>query len=220
MSSRRFPGKTLAPFRDRPVIRHVLAAVEDALPHTQIVVATSDDRSDDPLAAYLGSLDVAVFRGPLDNVFERFRLCAKQYPSDWILRISADSPLLRPQVLRAVVAHAQAADCELVTTIFPRTWPKGENAELIRTSTLLSVAPGALSAEDAEHVTAYFYRHASKFRIVNVASPDPGLADLQLAVDTVEDLHRLERLTEGQVDELLAGVLAPEALADGGTCSA
>jgi len=195
MSSRRFPGKVLAPFRGTPLIRWVLNAVADALPATPVHVATSADRSDDPLACYLAASGFSVFRGPLESVFERFRACAAEHPCDWILRVSADSPLLSVHVLERVAAQAKTA-FDLVTTVFPRTFPRGSNAELIRVSTFAAIDPRELTVEDHEHVTSFYYRHPERFRILNVESPNPKLAETSLAVDTVEDLHRLERAGE------------------------
>jgi spore coat polysaccharide biosynthesis protein SpsF len=190
MSSRRFPGKVLAPFRGRPVIWHVLDRVAKALPDLPRVVVTSTDASDDPLAAYLASIGTDVFRGPLDDVLERFRLAATARGAAWLLRICADSPLLDERVLHAVVAaHDPALD--LITTTAPRTFPKGHNAELIKGATLASLGP-ELDAEDREHVTRFFHRNRSRFQVKNVESGDLSLAALELAIDTVDDLHRLE----------------------------
>lgn len=191
MSSRRFPGKVLAPFRGRPIIWHVLDRVARALPDLPRVVLTSTDASDDPLAAYLAHLGAACFRGPLDDVLERFTLAARGSDAAWLLRICADSPLLDERVLRAVTAaHDPALD--LVTTTAPRTFPKGHNAELINAATLAALPPGELDPADREHVTRFFHRHPERFRVRNVESGDPSLAALDLAVDTIEDLHRLE----------------------------
>lgn len=190
MSSRRFPGKVLAPFRGRPIIWHVLDRVTRALPDLPRLVVTSTDPSDDPLAAYLADVGQPCFRGPLDDVLARFQLAAERYAAAYVLRICADSPLLDERVLTAVVAaHDPALD--LVTTTQPRTFPKGHNAELINMSTLAALTE--LDVEDREHVTRAFHRRPDRFKIVNVESGDPALAQLELAVDTVEDLHRLER---------------------------
>ena len=190
MSSRRFPGKVLAPFRGRPIIWHVIDRVTRALPSLPRLVVTSTDPSDDPLAAYLAALGQPCFRGPLDDVLERFRLAAAAHEAGYVLRICADSPLLDERVLTAVVgAHDRALD--LVTTTQPRTFPKGHNAELINMASLAAL--GDLDAEDREHVTRAFHRRPERFRIRNVESGDPSLAQLELAVDTIEDLHRLER---------------------------
>ena len=191
MSSRRFPGKVLAPFRGEPIIRHVLGAVERALPDVPRVVVTSVEPSDDPLAAYLKDIGAACFRGPLDDVVGRFRAALQANPCEWVLRICADSPLLDPEVLRRVAA-ARREDLDLVTTTEPRTFPKGQNAELIRALTLLAIDDAELDAADREHVTRFLHRHANRFRLLNVAAHGPSRAAESVAVDTVEDLMRLE----------------------------
>ncbi len=191
MSSRRFPGKVLAPFRGRPVIWHVLERLAQALPDVPRVVVTSSEPSDDPLAAYVREIGVDCFRGPLDDVFERFRLGLRQHPGSWALRICADSPLLDLGMLRAVVAAA-ADGVDLVTTTLKRSFPMGSNAELIRVATLLAVDAGELTDHDREHVTPFFHRQAGRFRVVNVESGDPKLAETSVAVDTLEDLLKLE----------------------------
>ncbi len=191
MSSRRFPGKVLAPFRGQPIIWHVIDRVARALPDHPRCVVTSTDASDDPLAAYVSRIATPVFRGPLDDVFERFRLAARERGAAFVLRICADSPLLDTRVLHAVVAaHDRALD--LVTTTAPRTFPKGSNAELINTATFAALDAAELDAEDKEHVTRFLHRNPQRFRIQNVESGDPSLATLELAVDTIEDLQRLE----------------------------
>jgi len=191
MSSKRFPGKVLAPFRGRPIIAHVLHRVTEALPDVPRTVVTSTHSSDDPLCAYLASIGANCFRGPLDDVFERFRLAARELKASWLLRVCADSPLLDGRVLRAVMdAHDPALD--LITTTAPRTFPKGSNAELINAATFAAIDAAELDADDREHVTRFLHRQPERFKIKNVESGDPSLAKLDLAVDTVEDLHRLE----------------------------
>ena len=91
MSSVRFPGKVLAPFRGRPIIDHVLSRIAQAVPSDRTIVATSTEPSDDPLAAYLNGSGVSVFRGPLDDVLLRFQMCLEQFPCRWMVRVSADS---------------------------------------------------------------------------------------------------------------------------------
>jgi spore coat polysaccharide biosynthesis protein SpsF len=190
MSSSRFPGKVLAPFRGEPIVLHVVRAAADAVGEGNVVVATSTERSDDPLAAYLESIGVPCFRGPRDDVLERFRLCARAFRSEWVLRLCADSPLLDPRELRAVLEAASPEHDVVSTALGPVATP-GRNAELIRTATLLSVDPDEASPEEREHVTPFFYRHPERFRLHGVelpAQPEPR----PRTVDTVDDLARLE----------------------------
>src|SRR5438128_10889412 len=100
MNSERFPGKVLAPLWGTPIISHVISRVSGAVSLSHVTVATSTERSDDPLAKYLQSEGVSVFRWPLDDVFQRFRLCLEEYPCDWFFRICSDYPLLYHPVIR------------------------------------------------------------------------------------------------------------------------
>jgi spore coat polysaccharide biosynthesis protein SpsF len=199
MSSRRFPGKVLAPMWGRPIIWHVLEAIRHALPDTPAVVITSDESSDDPLEAYLARRGVACFRGPLDDVFGRFRAALAAHPTDWVLRVCADSPLLGSRSLRAVTTAAGQPDvadtADLITTTARRTFPKGQNVELIKVRTLLALDPLVLTPSDREHVTPFLHRNPQRFVIRNVESGDPSEAQISLAVDTVDDLRRLEAMS-------------------------
>jgi spore coat polysaccharide biosynthesis protein SpsF len=203
MSSRRFPGKVLAPFRGLPIIDHVVAAVGRALPGAPLTVLTSDEPSDGPLAAYLATREIRCFRGSREDVLDRFRRCLAEHGDcEWVMRLCADSPVLSEVVLRAVAARlgAAAKRLDLVTTIAPRSFPRGQNAEIVRASTLRSLEGRDLEPADREHVTRYLHRHPARFRIVNVSSGKPELSELNLCVDTVEDLQRLSALEDDLVE--------------------
>ena len=191
MSSRRFPGKVLAPLRGRPIITHVIDAVTRALPETPLVVATTSDEADDPLVAYLDTLGVRTFRGERDDVLGRFRACLAKHPAEWFLRICADSPYLDARVVRTV-AEGAGPHVDVVSTRLPVPLPKGQNAELVRVTAFASLDPADCAAYDREHVTSSFYRQPERFRIVGVGAPIGTPPDDGFAVDEVEDLRRLE----------------------------
>lgn len=193
MSSSRFPGKVLAPFLGRPMIDHVVASVSAAISPDAIVVLTSTDKTDDPLAAYGERQGWNVFRGPLDNVFERFRLCAERLPCDWILRVCADSPLLDPELARSAIGTAVGGPWDVVTNVFPPTFPIGQSVEVVRWKPMQAVDADRLSPEDLEHVTRFFYSHPEEFRILNLQAGEHHTLEPGCAVDTIEDLRRLER---------------------------
>ena len=194
MSSARFPGTVLASLHGTPILAHVLNRLALAVPLGNILVATSDQPSDDPVAAYAPTLGVEVVRGPLDDVLERFRMCARLRPRQWIGRVNADSPLLDAAVVRRVLEARSGEPADLVTTVFPRTFPVGQNVELIRTDALLRLRDDELTSEDREHVTRFFYRHPDRFSIRNIESGQPTRPGDSLAVDTLDDLRRLEKL--------------------------
>ena len=193
MSSKRFPGKVLAPFSGRPIVSCVVHSVLKVVALEQIFVLTSTQPSDDPLVAYLNSIGVQIYRGSLENVFDRFRQCLMAFPCPWFVRICADSPLLAPDLLQQLIEHAIATDADLVTNTFPRTFPKGYSVEVVRSQPFLAINPEQLNAAEREHVTRFYYQNPEQFKIVNLSSKNPELAQTSLAVDTLEDLRRLEQ---------------------------
>ena len=193
MTSRRFPGKVLALFKGRPILDHVVGIVETVIPSDQVTIATSVEPSDDAIEAFARHRGTRVVRGDLHNVLARFQDAARDADAEWILRINADSPLHDAEVLRRVVAAA-GPECDVVTTIQPRTFPKGRNAELIRRDLLLEIDASTAPRDEQEHVTAHFYARPDQFRIRNVESGHPEWAHESLAVDTPADLARLEAL--------------------------
>ncbi len=191
LSSTRFPGKVLAPFRGRTVLGHVVERCAAAVGLERVVVATSTDPTDDAVAAHARERGAAVFRGPLEDVFGRLRACLLAHPADWFFRVSADSPLVDPAIMKAMLPLA-VPGLDLVTNVFPRSFPKGQSAELLRAAAFLAVDPAVLTASQREHVTTAFYDHPERYRILNVESGRPDWPGAPLVVDTREDLARLE----------------------------
>jgi spore coat polysaccharide biosynthesis protein SpsF len=171
-----------------------------AVPHVPAIVLTSVQPSDDPLAAYLHRAGIPCFRGRLDDVLHRFQACLHAHPCQWVVRVCADSPLLDAAVVRsAVEAAVAAADEAVITTTSPRTFAKGQNVEIVRAAVLASLAGDDLTPGDREHVTAYLYRHPTRFKVLNLESGDPRLADTSFVVDTIDDYHRIQRLDASEL---------------------
>ncbi len=210
MSSRRFPGKVLAPLAGRPLIAWVAGRVAAAVPKERIVVVTSTDESDDPLACYVESLGLALFRGDLNNVVLRFQDCLNQYPADWVVRICADSPLLDAELI-TLLARLAHADFDLVTNVQVRSFPKGQSVEFINARTFAALDPAALSVEEQEHLTQVFYRHPQRYRIRNIAASDAALAGQSHVVDTLDDLRALEAMVHGGALPRLAACASVDA---------
>lgn len=202
MSSKRFPGKVLAPLRGKPLIAHVLTQVARVIPPDRITVATSTEPSDDPLAGYVREIGISIYRGPLEDVFKRFQLCLKEYPCNWFFRVCADSPLVEGALFQTMMAHRSRSDIDLVTNVYPRTFPKGHSLEMVRSITFAGIDSTRLTADEKEHITKVYYNHPQEFRMLNIESTDPALSKANFSIDTPEDLFRLEALlreSEGSV---------------------
>src|SRR5262245_25358041 len=103
MSSSRFPGKVLEPLLGMPLIVFMAQRVLAANRISSLIVATSTDSSDDPLAAALANHGLRCYRGDLHDVLDRFYQAAREAKPDYVVRLTGDCPLIDPQLIDAVV---------------------------------------------------------------------------------------------------------------------
>jgi len=187
MSSQRLPGKVLQPVAGKPMLQYLLERLERCQGVAEVVVATSTDQSDTPVAEFCRRYGVACQRGPLLDVAGRFKEVLDVYQFDGFVRISGDSPLLDCRLIERGLEIFRQDSFDLVTNVLTRTFPKGESFEIVRGSTFKAAYASIQTAEELEHVTKHFYQNQSHFNIFNITSPQ-FYGDIQLAVDSSQDL--------------------------------
>ncbi len=170
IGSSRLPGKVLERVARKPILQYVVERVARCRGAGVAVVATSTEAADDPIAKFCEKQNVACFRGPLEDVAERFRRTLEAYPCDAFVRVNADSPLLDPHIVDRGIDLFRRGGLDLVTNTFPRTYPSGQSVEVVNAETFRRACEQMRDPEDREHVTRYFYRNADAFRILNFTS--------------------------------------------------
>lgn len=188
VSSQRLPGKVLLEVGGIPLLKYLVDRLRRAKQLDFIVLATSDEPSDDSVAALGRDLGLVVIRGPLNDVLGRFLLVSQQLELKSLVRVSGDSPLLDPTLVDVAASMFEAGGSDLVTNVFPRTFPKGQSVEVVAVEALCQAAELITDWEDREHVTRCLYRHPERFRIRNLEH-DQNLSEMQLSVDTAEDFN-------------------------------
>lgn len=191
MSSSRLPGKVLEDLGGATVLARVLERLARCEELAQVVVATSVDPSDDPVAQ---ASAVPVVRGPLEDVLERYRLAVAEHPCDAVVRITADCPLIDPAVVDSVVHRwREGGEAYVANVIEPRTFPKGMDTEVISRAALDEAAADATDGYDREHVTPFIRDRPDRFPQAAVTR-SPSLSHLRMTLDTQDDLEALRRL--------------------------
>lgn len=193
MSSTRFPGKVLAKLQGRPIIEHLSTRFNKlGLP---FFVLTSTNTSDDDLVEFLQNKGCEVYRESLDDVLSRFHTFAQAFSFSHIVRISADSPLIHPEVVSAVLANSIVSKVDVSTNVFPRTFPSGQSVEVITSESLERLTHLPLLPTHREHVTSFIYESPDFFTISNYANSE-NLSQFNLCVDFPEDLDRIENMLD------------------------
>jgi spore coat polysaccharide biosynthesis protein SpsF (cytidylyltransferase family) len=190
MGSTRFPGKVLADLQGRPMLAHIIDRVSRAATVDRVVVATTVDPIDDVVASLAAESGALVTRGPVDDVLTRFVLAAREHVADVVVRVTADCPLVDPDIVDAIVRTRAEREVEYASNVDPATYPDGYDVEVLTTACLERLDREALLGYEREHVTARIREHPGEYATANVEW-DRDLSSIRLTVDVPEDLERV-----------------------------
>jgi len=188
--------------------RHVLQVVIDRVTASstvdEVVVATSEKLPDEIVARYSAREGASVFRGSEENVLERMFRAATDAGADTVVRVTADSPLVAPDVIDAGVRLLDDTDSDYVSTELDRTFPRGLGVELFTYDSFTTVYERSNEAYEREHVTPHYYQNPDEFAIENLPSDrvfeadrHRDRADLRLTLDEADDYELLRKIHDG-----------------------
>lgn len=205
VSSKRFSRKVLEEINGRTLIECVIERC--ASTGFQVFVLISDDLTDDPLEELLKHKKYSYYRGSLNDVRSRYLNFMRKENIDQVVRISGDSPLIHPDVISKIISSSKDFnECDIITNIFPRTYPRGQSVEIISRTAFESIEDMPLSENHKEHVTSYFYENSAKYRIHNISNIQ-NLSKVNLCVDTQSDLIRINNFANSQQLDIFSNEL-------------
>ena len=191
------------PVGGRPMLAFMLARLE-SVRCDDLVVATSTDGRDDAVAEVAADAGVSVVRGSESDVLARFVAALDAHPADVVVRLTADCPLIDPEVVNEAIAVRAATGADYVSNTLVRTFPDGLDVEVLTADALRAAAAEAVDPVEREHVTPFVYRRPERFRLAAVVGPEP-LGHLRWTVDTADDLDRIRTIVAALGDPLTAG---------------
>jgi len=176
----------------RPLIWYVIRQVKKAKKVKKIILAIPKGKKDKNLYLYLKRIGIEIYRGSEKNVAGRIVSAAKKFKANLFMRISGDSPLIKPSIIdRCIYLQKKFVDYDLITNVFPRTFPSGQSVEIIKTN-IIEKNIKKMKKKEREHVTLFFYKYYNKFKIKNFISKSKKLSSKN-SIDTLEDFHKLKK---------------------------
>ena len=187
MSSKRFPGKVLFEVKKKPLLGYIIESLKNCKNSFKIIVATSMHKSDDVIFEYCKLKKIDCYRGPLNNVAERFVEVNTNYKLKSFIRICADSPLIDYRLLDKFYDYYNQNCIDIVTNSLKETYPSGQGVEIIN-SNIFNTSFSLMSSDsDYEHVTKFFYDNEKNYDIYNFEF-ESNQSRVRLCVDTREDM--------------------------------
>ncbi|TMP27107.1 polysaccharide biosynthesis protein [Pseudoalteromonas rubra] len=189
MTSTRLPGKVMLPLCDSTVLQVMLERLGDLV--NNVIVATTDDGSEQPIVALCQRLGVKYFKGSTEDVLSRYYLAARQFGAQEntaIVRLTSDCPLIDSGLVRQAISYYQTHDVDMVGLGPHSGFPRGLDTCVFAFRLLARTHQLAHSAPDREHVTLGM----AKFNTMNTHTISAG------------DDHSHYRLTLDEPDDYTA----------------
>jgi spore coat polysaccharide biosynthesis protein SpsF len=174
MTSTRLPEKVLLPIEGAPMLEWVVNRTSRAKYVTEVVVATTTHPTDDLVVSFCGEKGFQFLRGSVHDVLDRYYQTASEVKADIIVRITADCPLIDPELIDEGIAllfrgtspdaihqPAHKPSFDFLANRLPppwgRTYPIGLDLEIFTFDFLQEAWRSAKELHQREHVTPYFY---------------------------------------------------------------
>lgn len=161
MDSVRLPGKVLLPLAEKPALEHIVERLSYCRMVDQVVVATTTEVNDDPVAELCIKNNIKYFRGSPEDVLDRYYQSSKIFNADPIVRITADCPAIDPVVVDAVISGYLAGDYDLYG--LSGEFPDGLDCTVFSFSAIKKAWKEAKLKSEREHVGPYIEKNSNIF---------------------------------------------------------
>lgn len=195
LKSKRLPKKALLPIHGVPSIERCLLNCLDVPEVNEVVLATSTHKQDEQLAGYTLDGRVKVLRGDPDNVVKRMLQVSELAPSDIILRVTGDSPVISKEVISYLIKSHLANGSDFTIA---ENAAIGTTGDVITIEALNRLNNYSGSMNYTEYMSYYFLNNPQYFSINKVKIPEEFLIPgARLTLDEPNDLKMLESIFSG-----------------------
>lgn len=192
MGSTRLPNKVMKPIGGIPMIEILLKRLSRAEEIDQVVVATSTDSRNDPLADHVLQLGYTCVRGSESDVLARYIEAARRAEADVVVRITGDCPLIDPELVDLVIQLHRSSGVAYACNTIPATFPDGLDTEVFTREALERAGKESSDPFDHEHVTPYLRR--SDLFSQSALTNEEDLSSLRWTVDEPADFAVVEKV--------------------------
>ena len=202
LGSTRLPNKMILPFfQEKGVLELIIEKLKNNFPNIPIILATSEEKSNDLLEEIAINLNCFVYRGSENDVLQRFIDASDYFNVSKMIRVCADNPFLDVKELQRLVDISSSEKDIDYMSFQVNTLPSikthfGFWTELVTLDALKKVKNSTNDMFYHEHVTNYIYENPKKFTIkfLEVSDVFNKVDDIRMTLDTLEDFKTLSEI--------------------------
>jgi len=166
MGSKRLPGKSLLPFGNSTLVGYLYSSlIQYGFSKNSVSFVIPDTSDNDDLSHYLSEHNIPFFRGSENDVLSRYIYAAKHIAQETIVRLTADNPLISPELVQCCIKHHNQSQSDVTSTRLiddngnlTRFVPKGSSVDIFNKTILNSIEAVNCSNFDKEHVIPAIFR--------------------------------------------------------------
>jgi spore coat polysaccharide biosynthesis protein SpsF len=207
MESSRLPDKTLMDLAGAPLLGRILERVKRVRGVDAIVVATTQNFEDAPVAQIAKEYGVESFRGSENDLVDRYYQAAKAFHAYTVLPLPAVNPCPEPEAFERLIESHRQSGADFLSNIMQvnnNRWPEGIGVEAFGYEVFEAVWRTVNDRHGREHLATNFYDYLnqrpaqhSRFKIGTVECPESWRRpDLVLDVNTPDEFSFLRQLYE------------------------
>ena len=203
MNSSRLPGKVMMNINGKPMLYHVIKQTLYSKKIDNVIVATTNSKNDKIIVNYCREHNHDYFCGSTNDVLDRYYQCAKKFNYDPVIRISADSPLIDPQIIDRVLQKFLNNSYDYVSNNIEKiknkwvdstcNFPIGTVIEVSTFNALKSAWKKSKLYSEREHVFPYIQTHPELFTVSNIKIRK-NLSHIRITVDKKNDLKFVRKI--------------------------
>jgi len=193
MTSTRLPGKVLMEVMGRPLLSYQIERLRFSKRIDKIIIATTVNKEDNQIVELCQKEGLDFHRGSEDDVLDRYYQAAKKYNAAHIMRLTADCPLISPDMCDSIAGAYFESNVDYIRT--GETFAEGLDCEIIGFGALAKAWQEAKLKAEREHVTLYVRNHPELFKTM-VKENETDDSRYRLTVDEERDFLVVKAILE------------------------
>lgn len=195
MGASRLPGKVMLSLQGAPMLHHKIRRVRRSKYIDGVKVLTTVDETDKIILDFCHSIHCSVSAGSVNDVMDRIIDGTKQEKPDIIVQLTADNPLIEPDLIDDCVKFLMENELDYVSNSLSQNVPLGLNVRCFKREALLKAAKICEDPLLRVH-GGYFIQTLPKYFKIgeNPVSSDYLQKNVRLTVDEPSDFELIRRI--------------------------
>ena len=194
-NSKRLPNKILLKVANETLLEHLIAKLKLIKDKPRVIIATTNNISDDKICKIARKKKVSFFRGSENNVMKRVIDAALKFKLTDIIQITSDCPLIDVNLVDQFLEIYKSHEISFLSNCVKRSYPDGMDIRITNLKDLIKSSKMTKKKFDYEHVTTHIQRNPKIFKNINILAPtNLYYPNLGLTLDEINDYILIKKI--------------------------